>query len=296
MKYSKNENDDLIIKAHLDASLDKKGISVSEELISRTLAAVKANSAEAESKGNAKKARSLPSWSRYIYGFAKAAAVVLIIAAGYIIFKNYPAKKDSSDLHMEMRSTESSTPEEKMEYDYAAGTAESTGSSAAESPDEEMNETFGLTPFAGGEGITEDEDAGLKGKLGLTMERNPKKVLSIHDVIYTDPEQIQSLTVMEGEPEGIVLTDKDAIKEFCDILAGYSYNFAGNDETDATDADGNEYVITVRKQDGTEYTISVGSMVIMEYMEDESPQRQVYEPEDISSLLADLQELYSKYN
>lgn len=291
MNYNKNEADDLKIKAHLDASLDIKGISVSEELINRTLAAIKENSAEAEISRDkdAVKIKRLPSWSRYIYGFAKVAAVVLIIAAGYVMLRNYPAKKDSNNLNMDMRATGSKS-EDQMAYEFAAGSADSGSSKTADSADDGMlNGSYGLTSFNSEE--AKEYDADRQEKISLTMQLAPQADVSIQDVIFTEPEQIQSLTVREGDGAAVVLTGKDEIKEFCEVLARYQYTSVGVDG----DSGSSDYVIVVSKQDETEYTIFVGSRVVMEYMEDESLRQQVYELENMDLLLTDLQELYNKY-
>lgn len=291
MNYNKNEADDLKIKAHLDASLDLKGISVSEDLINRTLAAIKANSAEAEISRDkdAVKIKRLPSWSRYIYGFAKVAAVVLIIAAGYAMFRNYPSKKDAGDLSMDMSTTDNKS-EEQLAYEFAAGSADSGSSTTADSADDGMlNGSYGLTSFNSEE--AKEYDADRQEKMSFTMKLAPQADVSIQDVIFTEPEQIQSLTVREGDGAAVVLTGKDEIKEFCELLARYQYTSVGVDG----DSGSSDYVIVVSKQDETEYTISVGSRAVMEYMEDESLRQQVYELEHMELLLTDLQELYNKY-
>lgn len=291
MNYNKNEIDDLKIKAHLDASLDMKEIGVSEDLINRTLAAIKANSAEAKISRDkdAKKERKLPSWNRYIYGFARVAAVVLIIAAGYAVLRNYPAKKDKGDLSLDMRAT-GNRSEEQAAYEYATGSADSGSSTAADSAAEEkLNGSYGLTSFNNED--AKEFDAVKEEKLTFTLQLAPQADVSIQDLVLAEPEQIQSLTVSEGDNTAVVLTGKDEIKEFCDVLARYQYNSASTDN----DAGSKEYVIVFSKQDEKEYTISIGSRVIMEYMEDEGIRQQVYELEDIDMLLSELQELYSKY-
>ena len=93
------EMDDLKIKSHLNASLDLSGINVSEDLINRTLAAIKLQSAvniEARSGAGAdektieKKERKVLPWNRYVRGIAGIAAAAVIAVIGINFVRNMP--------------------------------------------------------------------------------------------------------------------------------------------------------------------------------------------------------------
>jgi len=79
------EKDDMNIKGRLNNSLDLSGIQVSEELINRTLTAIKEQSAKVEDNKEAvqKENKKVITWNRYARGFAGVAAAALIIAVGY---------------------------------------------------------------------------------------------------------------------------------------------------------------------------------------------------------------------
>lgn len=95
MKYSgtqKNaegniEMDDMNLRTHLNTSLDLSGINVSEDLINRTLAAIKVQAAsyqDNEYQYEKEEPRNkVIVWNRYARGFAGVAAAALIIAIGY---------------------------------------------------------------------------------------------------------------------------------------------------------------------------------------------------------------------
>lgn len=117
------EMDDLNIKAHLNTSLDLSGISVSEDLINRTLAAIKASEQEkapeevVSEKESTIGKRVIP-FGRYIRGIAGVAAAVFIVIVGYGVLKTVNFKADNN--------TKSAAPE--MTYDMAADTAAQDGS------------------------------------------------------------------------------------------------------------------------------------------------------------------------
>lgn len=99
------EKDDMNIKSHLDASLDLSGISVSEDLINRTLEAIKKQTAEQSLESDdhltaqkvaSKDTKKVIPWNRYIRGFAGVAAAAVIVVAGYNILNNVSYKADKS--------------------------------------------------------------------------------------------------------------------------------------------------------------------------------------------------------
>ena len=77
-KNDKIELDELKIKSHLNTSLDLIGISVSEDLINRTLAAIKEQALSGEDEVTQtsimKPTKKIIAWNRYIRGFAGVAA------------------------------------------------------------------------------------------------------------------------------------------------------------------------------------------------------------------------------
>lgn len=101
-KKQKINNDDMNIKSHLNTSLDLDGISVSEELLNRTLAAIKEQQMLREDqsiqKGAEKLGTKIVPWNRYVRGFAGVAAALLLVVVGYNVIKQMPliGQKSSS--------------------------------------------------------------------------------------------------------------------------------------------------------------------------------------------------------
>lgn len=131
------EIDEFNIKAHLNTSLDLSGISVSEDLINRTLAAIKASeqekaTMETVSEENDTIGKRVIPFSRYIRGIAGVAAALFIVIVGYSVLKSVNYKSNNK--------TDSGAPEiaYNTAVDMAAGEnstmsmAESTAAAPAE--------------------------------------------------------------------------------------------------------------------------------------------------------------------
>lgn len=292
MNYYKNETDDLKIKAHLDASLDKKGISVSEELISRTLAAIKADSQKADGARDrdADNRRLIP-WNKYIFAFARVAAVVMIVAAGYAIIRNIPAKKFDSGMNSSGNSQAPITSEKAASLDNSGMEKALDNAELDMFSDNDEVYSFAGTPDADTlDGSAGAEDKAMLRSFTVAMEMAPKASANIHDVILAEPEKIQSLTITEGDAGSIQLTEAEDINEFCAIMAKHQFS------SSLPGDEGNEkYVITVSKQDEGEYIIAIGGRITLEYAKGESSIQEIYEVEDMDLLLNELKELYDKY-
>lgn len=127
------EIDDMNIKSHLNTSLDLSGITVSEDLINRTLAAIKEQPAKDQEykEDTEKSTKKVIIWSRYARGFAGVAAAALIIAIGYGAMTQMSSfgKKESAN------STES-----PVQYSLSMDTAEQTAEDADTTERTQANE------------------------------------------------------------------------------------------------------------------------------------------------------------
>jgi len=283
MNYNKRENDDLKIKAHLDASLNEQGISVSEELINRTLAAIKENAARMDDKDKSSVKSTRVSWSkynRYIRGFAKVAAVVLIIAAGYAFIRNWSGSGKKADMGKMEMNTASSEGRAEL-YDYTDSTNDAAGQSS---------ESFALDEEAKSSEVSISMENENMLKSPITLQSRLEYELSINDKVLAEPEKIQSIAITEADADPVTLTDRNEISDFCAVMA--KYQFTGSSLYD--DAE-NRYIISVSKEDEGVYTISVGSRVTVELGTDENLKQEVYDVEDINLLLDDIGEFYNRY-
>ena len=146
MKYNDNkkdniEMDDMNIKSHLDTSLDLSGVIVSEDLINRTLEAIKKQSTGQTNLEESKEAsttgtKKVIAWNRYVRSLAGVAAAVIIVAAGYSFLSgNYIGEKSSKDSatpqmseNMTTSTTDSTQQNDKI---YNAGIESQTGDTSA---------------------------------------------------------------------------------------------------------------------------------------------------------------------
>lgn len=294
MNYSKVNNDDLNIKAHLDASLDR--ISMSEDLIKRTLKAIHLQTPESaentgvaedigdRSKRNREKKTVLP--NKYIYGFARVAAVVLIVAAGYAMLRNFGGmKKDSVNMDTSMEMTaNSAAPEHPAAFDDGAGVKEDEMFKAA-------TDDFDLASAERAEksgSISEDEDANM---ISLALPNNIAltAALSVRDIFVSEPEQIQSLTITDENADYIILTSREAIKGLYTVLDKYRFETAAA----GNEAEVRSFKITAIQEDESTYTMSVGSNIVIDYITEETAGQGQYEVTNIELLLDDLQSFYS---
>ncbi len=131
-KDRKNEIDDMDIKSHLNTSLDLEGISVSEELFQRTLAAIKEQQEQREehstSKGEEKFGAKIVPWGRYVRSFAGVAAALIIVVVGYNVIKQMPIVKN------ETTSMDSAAPEANLMMDQSASEEAKTEMATGEIP------------------------------------------------------------------------------------------------------------------------------------------------------------------
>ena len=168
------ELDDMDIKSHLDASLDLSGISVSEDLINRTLAAIKKQETEQQKTEQQEglgglvpasgKEKKVINWGRYVRGFASVAAAAVILVAGYHILNNTGMKKDSN---MESTSTADNgtfdTAENSIYSSLGVEEDLKMQDAAVEEPKEDMATTSEATTemapqFSIAAGVVEDKE------------------------------------------------------------------------------------------------------------------------------------------
>lgn len=125
----KTEYDDMNIKSHLNTSLELEGISVSEELIQRTLAAIKEQQVQKKEHGDVKAEErhrtSIVPWNRYVRSFAGVAAALLLLVVGYNVLKQMPIAKN------ETTSMDNAAPEADLMMKQA-DSQETTASGSAE--------------------------------------------------------------------------------------------------------------------------------------------------------------------
>jgi hypothetical protein len=219
MSYNDKKNngmemDDLNIKSHLNTSLDLSGISVSEDLINRTLAAIKeqsVSSKEEETKdGTDKQEKRVLPWNKYVRGIAgiAAAAIVAVIGINYINQAPMENKKAELAIDSAMPESATSSTESNMSSQTVPG-GEKMGEDASVLTDggQEAQKQFTITAeaYAGGE----DSGSGVSGDAAL----NGEAALANENV--EAPEQAD-IAVSEEESQGIT-SDENVTQKFSSL-------------------------------------------------------------------------------
>jgi hypothetical protein len=154
MNYNKNkqeniEVDEMKIKSHLNASLDLSGISVSEDLINRTLQAIKKQESEQQATEADKTSpedehKKVIPWNRYARTFAGVAAAAIVVVAGYGLIKGglLTAQKSESTTDSSVQMTyDTASTESAADSTMSAATDSATADSAASSTEEAATAT-----------------------------------------------------------------------------------------------------------------------------------------------------------
>lgn len=220
MSYNDKKNngmemDDLNIKSHLNTSLDLSGISVSEDLINRTLAAIKeqsVSSKEEETKdGTDKQEKRVLPWNKYVRGIAgiAAAAIVAVIGINYINQAPMENKKAelAIDSAMPESATSSSTDSNMSSQTLPAEEKSSEDASVLSDGSQEAQKQFTITAeaYAGGE----DSQSGASGDAAL----NGETALGNENV--EAPEQAD-IAVSEEESQGMT-SDENVTQKFSSL-------------------------------------------------------------------------------
>jgi negative regulator of sigma E activity len=339
MKYNDKNNDmqddlemdELNIKSHLNTSLDLSGISVSEDLINRTLAAIEAQPADNEEQkvGSETIGNKVIPWNRYVRGFAGVAAAVLIVAVGYNVVKQVPfgSQKDSANSsEMQEKSSYDTLVAEPTEQDInstsmeeAATTSDDSSASSGEvgitdtkqATDTESSVQYTITaadaPLAvdGGEGVTASEsEAGttdvakadegtVEPKLSTSMRNSDVAVLlSFREIFLPDPTKAEYITITdEINKTSVTLTDQKAILDFYSVMDNHQFTNGAVNPTDQN------YTVELKSPDPEAlYTLFVGDNLIVRYSEGDVVVENIYDAVDKDLLKQNLDELYQKYN
>jgi hypothetical protein len=323
-KNDKIELDELNIKSHLNTSLDLSGISVSEDLINRTLAAIKEQALSGEDEVTQtsimEPTKKIIAWNRYIRGFAGVAAAVVVVVVGYNLIQRIPfGMKQSSD---------SSAPEIAVTMDNATEAAPSQGTTGEENQilgataveDKEDEIPYTITAEAGalddestdadkgvglsesgeeGDTISATENADLKSadrNMTQTQEFAAETPSTDNVVTYTfreiflpTPEQAEYITISDNRSAAsITLTQPDDIEAFYLIMDSYQYSSTGTDSMIEPN-----YTVEMKSPElGALYTMLIGRNLTVRYTQGESTIENIYYVVDDTEFKQGLEEFF----
>ncbi len=321
-KNKKYELDDMNIRSHLNTSLDKEGISVSEELITRTLAAIKEQQALRAEQGTTK----INPWSRYIRGFAGVAAALLLAVVGYNVIKQMPivrnetTSKDSAspeaDLMME-QSTSSEAKADMAAKEVPAAANTTADMNAAKDGDQSVlkeneeytikkeDDEYGQASIGSADNIDsqngndnlttsipEDITDAQEFSTSLRVTGGSAATYTFRDIFLPAPEEAQYITISSNKYDtSITLTALEDIKAF--YLVMDSYQFTGDNQAAMDEQDYTVEMENLNNQ--TIYTMYIGSKLIVKINQGDNVSENIYYPDDDIHLKQDIETFLQEY-
>ncbi len=302
----------LNIKSHLNTSMELKGISVSEDLINRTLKAINNQTVVKQDQPplNSQQAELRKSFSinKFVRGFAGVAAAAIIIVAGtQLLDGNIGGSK--KDLAIDMNST---AMEQEISGENGYGTYFTTDeakSGAAETATEEPEVVADVEAKLDENMLTSDvgeqlDDANMAAvapektsdttdlTTGTSLTETEKSKLSFSQLIAPELTGTSAVELTKAEDNiTVTLTDQKDIEEF--YLAMEKHQF-----TASTVAPVNivfQMELTNTEQNQT-YLISVGDHLQIEYSDAQTTSMSTYDVVDIDGFQQDLKNLIDKYS
>jgi len=328
------EMDDMNIKSRLNASLDLSGISVSEDLINRTLAAIskqtieqenevqdkneqekilqdrtesgkavisnagqdKPEQTEADSKTSLDgQQKKIISWNRYIRTFAGVAAAAIVVVAGYGLI--------SSGLFAGYKSAERST-DSSVAYDMADQATDTTGTTAATNAEESMSaeqssptEDSASTEESLTFSTTAIED-------GAVEEEAPASIVG--GALYKNAEGTEVLTFRDifvsdpGAAKSLTITDHvNQISVTLTLPEDITAFYEVMDQyqfTYGTEASVEDGVtLEIEDTEGMIDTMNISEHITVTYEDADTSSQVVYDAVDPEGFQQSLQELITKY-
>lgn len=286
--------DNMRLKDHLNASFELDNIKVSEDLIARTLKAVKEAEVQAEHPEEMNKIKRFS-----VRRLVSAAAVVLVLLVGIQVIRNSSigSKKDagsSENLSTEMAadngmaqtygipettmdvtgSTESGTTALEAAEADEAKTASDT-SAPAEAENQYTAETPGIITKTAGEGT------------GLY---DGELIFSAAIPVAADSVTALTITKNNGSQVSLKKVAENASKLYA-ILDGYS--LTQQDGTIKEDNSDWTYKVLITTKDKLDYTILIGKIIQIQNTTEQAKNTNEYLPGDVNALLRELDDFYN---
>ncbi|HKL79559.1 MAG TPA: hypothetical protein VJ888_03870 [Mobilitalea sp.] len=301
------EMDDLNIKLHLNKSLDISKISVSEDLIRRTLEAIKSKSPEQSinvQPVQISEQKVIP-WARYIRTFAAVAAAGLILVVGVKSINLLGGTKD--DISSDSRKN-------SVAYDMKSESKADSASQTSDASDFDENirkyttNNEEASPLVDSDSQIMKEDVGVMEQdafdselsFGVTMPGTAPADNSYYSDIYTlsfgDICPIvnlaaESVNITDSATgDSVFLSSEEDINTFYTMLDRYAYS-------EGADSSGvNNYVIKISSS-GSSYTIAAeDEYIITNYSYGDEKTDSRYIAAEYKQLLLDIQALYQRYS
>jgi hypothetical protein len=291
----KLEIDDLNIKHILNNSLENEGISVSEDLISRTLEAIKKQQADdSTDKGKDEKIKPVSLLRKTRIWISAAAAVLLLLIGMNAIRFLSPEKKADQEFsksdNMENgeenaysmltekdgKTTEAGTGDELMK---SAGEATAQSEAFSEDANDANTEEKTTEIYADATG-EDDSDTNLM--MGISSVLNVDEV-EFSEIAGMEPADIKSveITAMNGN-RTITLTEKEQVEKFCSIMGNHSFVRETEGKSDE------QFLIEIFGKEKESRLIIGSNSVDVETVDKDMVSHSIYSAVDQSRLMEDL--------
>ncbi|NLK75602.1 MAG: hypothetical protein GX288_09990 [Clostridiales bacterium] len=270
MSYKSMDNrdyeiDELNIKSHLNTSLGKSGINVSEDLIQRTLDAIN------KETDIHKKPIKASSNLKYIRNIAGIAAALLVVVGGLNVLNvlgdkgmtKDNAKENAPDMLISADMTDDTTANDSSDMYTCFGIEEDNmiyneenakfTDSGKESTERTLTDDSMIQKKSE---LIDDGDTGLMATAGIHY--------GFREIAPVDIEGVEYIKITDNESgASITLNDTESIKEFYNLMQPLEFT-----ETSLTDEDTLLYLIEIKEH--TTYTLELGSMVIISSEEEDT--------------------------
>lgn len=266
-RYKNVEQDDLEIRKHLDASLDKEGIYVSKELKNKTLELIRAEDEKKSSRN-----QTLMRGGRFMVSVA-AAVLFIVFGAGltsvFINLGSKSAQDDSSYENMEM---------------------ERFKETASEADSLDMDQELVITKDRA------DEEEGYEDATDIAL-LNESLEVDFREIVSILPGDLDSIMITNVDLDiELSLTKAEKIDKFYETMEQYKYRHIETSNTDQADSEMLEsnYIIVMNGKSNS-LTINVGEKLILEYQSQDERTSEAYVTSNMEELNRDLNDLIEEY-
>ena len=290
--------DKLNIKSHLNASLEEDGINVSEELIRRTLDAIRMHEAnEPDAAKDIVDHKKPPFVYRHARMLVTAAVAVLILVVGLNAIRMLSPMKTKMDMAESEYAADSDgsgsaelygimdAPKDDVAYDMdkrevlksANRISEDTVEGSTEdTADEEQTVDMGMK-------IRPEEQEEASGfNAGLT---SVQEMLAFTDITHIEAADINTVTISDDAEVIKTISDRKQIDEFYTIMQKHSFIFEPKEDTAV------QYIIKLTSENRDMQVIIGGASVTVDYTKNDITSHSVYITANHTALIQDIEEL-----
>lgn len=268
--------EDIDIKSHLNTSLEAEGISVSEDLIKRTLEAI--NKQKDKERG-VEKSFVFP--LRQVRTLVAVAAAFLVLVVGFKAIgilgpggvKSDNIMEDDKSYDMDggaVNNKESESKNDIFVYDMAEDSAELIMGSDADQVDEELDDN--RQELANNKMFTAQN-------YGLTFT----------EMSLISPDNVKSISISSADNnETMVITEQEQIKLFYSIMDSYSYQQSAEQDANI------QLVIDIIGDDIDSQIIISQSAIFVGHTSKDTASHSIFSASGQSELIEDIRELMNE--